>query len=504
MKTKVLLSLFFLASLVGIVLQSQLAHAEEQQQTIVVTSLNFDNKEDLQVQSAPGREIAPLKNAHGINGKTFQLYDVTELFRTFMQSEPEGTTEQINEAFIKQLSEEQLAASSVTTTTTQTTSFGDGTAVFNVTRADEQGFHVYFLKELGSVNKIAPVLIRLPILDLGKELNPIHLYTKNVVKIEPEYQPKLKKRINNLKDSYSYGDIIDYSVEFAVPSKIKSAESFSLVDTYDPGLTRYGTPTLWLGDQPLPASLFSSQTTGQQTIYTFDPKALSNYIGKPLRINYQMQLTNASPDSSHFTNTVKLMINQKEVLQDHQTIRTGGKHFMKIEALTNTPLANARFYVTNKSGLILSLKDGHYQWSKDLSDAWYLLSNQQGAFQLNGLADGTYNLHEQQAPPGYLLSSSPVPFTVNKDSFESSALEIINKKATNSSEEVPPHQPVTIDKSVSPSLGSPVSSGVGTTGKTYPATGETLSPFMIVTGLLFVTVALGLSLKGVKKNEHKN
>ena len=58
-----------------------------------------------------------------------------------------------------------------------------------------------------------------------------------------------------------------------------------------------------------------------------------------------------------------------------------------------------------------------YEWSTDKTKATVLFSNADGQFEVTGLAPGTYFLEETMAPKGYAKISSPIEFTVDKNSY---------------------------------------------------------------------------------------
>lgn len=504
MKTKLVFGLLLLLATVAAFLHSLPAQAEEQQ-TIVVTSLEFNDKKDLKIQTAPGKAIEPLRNAKGVNNKNFQLYDVTNPFNTFRKTKAELPGTEVDKQFLAMMTEDRLRILPFSAATSQRTTYGDGTAIFNVIKKDEQGFHVYLLKELGSDAAIAPMLIRLPVMDQGSEINPIHLYTKRVIKVDPVVPPALVKKINDKKVSYTFGDTIVYHVDFSVPSSVTNAKSIKLVDTYDPGLRKMGDHSIWLGDQKLSDDLYTETTENQQTTYNFDPKTLAGYVGKTLRVKYTMQLTDEAPAQTEFNNTIKLLIEEKEILRAHETIMTGGKHFKKVEISSGKALSGAVFYLTNSEGKFLVSKDDRYRWEANITDALQLISDQNGAFSINGLAYGRYYLHELKAPDGYVLNQEPIEFDVAKGTYEQTpdqSLEIVNKKATTSSEPVTPvNNPNSPTNPVgpTPSISSKYLGITPSAAKQYVATGEKISTWITILGILLLIAVAWMFKKRSEK-----
>ena len=115
------------------------------------------------------------------------------------------------------------------------------------------------------------------------------------------------------------------------------------------------------------------------------------------------------------------------------SVYTGSKQFVKIE--TNKPdkrLAGAVFLIKNKAGNYLQQTANGYKWTKNESDALHLISDKNGAFSISGLKTGSYRLKEIEAPSGYILSETEIPFTIStflsEDKEADSILKVVNKK----------------------------------------------------------------------------
>ncbi|MEB7869013.1 prealbumin-like fold domain-containing protein, partial [Enterococcus faecium] len=83
---------------------------------------------------------------------------------------------------------------------------------------------------------------------------------------------------------------------------------------------------------------------------------------------------------------------------------------------TNKPdkrLAGAVFLIKNKAGNYLQQTANGYKWTKNESDALHLISDKNGAFSISGLKTGSYRLKEIEAPSGYILSETEIPFTIS-------------------------------------------------------------------------------------------
>lgn len=159
--------------------------------------------------------------------------------------------------------------------------------------------------------------------------------------------------------------------------------------------------------------------------------------------------------------------NNREVNPKEPKVVHHGKKFVKVDDKTNERLAGAEFIVMNsdktkylvqksaetaahdrqeytKAKAIYdqyiadknqteadnhykAVKDAYeklntkYEWSTNAEDANLvkLVSNENGQFAIDGLADGTYYLKETKAPNGYAEIKEPQKFTISADSWAS-------------------------------------------------------------------------------------
>ncbi|MTP77672.1 hypothetical protein GMB70_03225 [Turicibacter sanguinis] len=87
-------------------------------------------------------------------------------------------------------------------------------------------------------------------------------------------------------------------------------------------------------------------------------------------------------------------------LKVENTLRPGGVKVTKVDADDQTPLAGAEFKILAADGS--EVKTG-------------LTTNDQGIIEVNDLKPGHYQLVETQAPTGYVLDATPIPFEIVKD-----------------------------------------------------------------------------------------
>ncbi|WP_300559703.1 SpaA isopeptide-forming pilin-related protein [Companilactobacillus sp.] len=128
---------------------------------------------------------------------------------------------------------------------------------------------------------------------------------------------------------------------------------------------------------------------------------------------------------------------------------TGTAQIMKIDALTNQPLANAVFD-------LYDLKDNLLQSG--------LTTNELGILSIVDLQPGTYKLVETTAPEGYQLNSDPIQFTI--DSNETTTIYVRDSQYGD------PGVPPTIEEPEPPTEPGTTEPGVTEPGTTEPGTTE--------------------------------
>lgn len=485
--------------LVGVwqVFASHPVYAEELQ-TIVVTSLTYDDEQDVPQQTQTGQKLPLLTSARGVNGKEFRLYDVTDHFRRYRRERAEVADPQLTKLFIETLSADVLAAVPFNVATTQTVATEDGVATFQVPKEDEHGYRTYLLTEVSADDEetAAPILIRLPLYNQSQALDTIYLYTKRRVReVPPTIPPDLKKAIIAEKASYMYGDNIHYQVAFTVPSEVETAETFQIVDEHATSLQATKAATVSLDGTALDVSFYTTEATAKGTTFHFDPTKLIPHIGATITLDYELQLQDLEPQASEFPNTASLWINGTKELEVTKTVHTGGKYFRKVALETGQPLAGASFQITNAAGQVLTTSNHGYEWqaaSEAGQSTVKISSNQSGEFSINGLAYGTYYLEEVEAPQGYVKNQESIAFEIAKGTFENTPhqfLEVMNKQA-----------PATEPSTTKAGGTSYPPTASGTFGKSFPMAGEIASSSTLWLGLLLL---LGTGLVWRKRSGRK-
>lgn len=105
----------------------------------------------------------------------------------------------------------------------------------------------------------------------------------------------------------------------------------------------------------------------------------------------------------------------------NQKLPRGNVDFMKVDGRTNTSLQGAMFKVMKE-------ESGHYTPVLQNGKEVVVTSGKDGRFRVEGLEYGTYYLWELQAPTGYVQLTSPVSFTIGKDTRKELVTVVKNNK----------------------------------------------------------------------------
>ena len=348
-------------------------------------------------------------------------------------------------------------------------------------------------------------------------LKNVHVYPKNVT----GDLPKVDKDVNELKQkkaTYKVGDPVTWFITGDIPANLKEYKSYYLTDNLDKQLSYIGNAKVLYGTYADKAALKAETKTIDGTTnktgilpksyYTLtEPTA--NYKGGELKLElteagrkalysesdpkhklylyFETKINEDAIMGKEIENNVTLkFINtpdgdkeKEEKPTETPKVITGGKLFKKVEAGTDTGLAEAVFTIKHQKDGTKPADDAAWnkvtdlKWTEDLfkanktaiedgkfaiktegkeiytattsSTTWeqlkdsviYLRSNDQGAFEIKGLelseynpqtwngsklVDGTtvhnyYALKEVKAPKDYGLNEKAVKFTIDKTSY---------------------------------------------------------------------------------------
>lgn len=414
-----------------------------------------------------------LKDYDGLNGVTYDVYDVTtDFYRLLQEKEAEEAQSELQNM---DLSDRKFVDQQVTATV------GDknGIASFSLPKLSGGKDAVYLFRESAAPSdvksKAEDMIVALPVVDSDGNLHqgPIHLYPKNEIN-----QPSFEKMIVDQQPSYQVGDQIKYELTTTLPSSLSMYSKYLISDQADESLK--------LEDTSIKVQIEADTYDGyQQEIsahgfkLSFDLAKLKPHAGKKVTITYTMILADASKIDQDIINHAELETDFDKITRERK-VKTGGKKFMKVDALTKEQtLTGAVFVVKNAQGKYLQ-EDGGYRWTNNKAEKGIvnLTSNKEGFFEIKGLRYGSYLLEETKAPAGYQLSNQDISFEVSENSytFSKGILQVVNQKEPSTSK-----------------LGTPLSTKKAAAGSTqYPKSNDSQNPWLTVVGGILVVAVLVL------------
>ncbi len=347
----------------------------------------------------------------------------------------------------------------------------DGILHFELESVNENRHGVYLIVEVNSQTEItqySQMLLRFPIAkdDGSIFTGPIHLYPKNIYKApdpidpeepeepdiykapdpidpeepeEPEEEPTLLKELDEEKNDFDYNKPINYRIETTLPTNIERYNDIYVEDAFDSRLEFVeGSLKVYFGNYELTeqemADLFEvihlpsvegQKTNGFQIHFNIENLAETkdNWVEKPFIFRYQLKIVNTAQPDIEFANDAFLKTSDRDGNEtehdDSEKVITGGKKFVKVDVKDESKvLEGAKFIIFNEDGNYLTVIGNELSWEKDKEDAFRLISNEKGEFEIRGLSYGSYYLEEVQAPDGYNQLEEAVPFTIGKYSYQ--------------------------------------------------------------------------------------
>lgn len=247
------------------------------------------------------------------------------------------------------------------------------------------------------------------------------------------------------------GQKIPFTIEQQIPDDIANYSTFNLVDTYNANQLKLEN-TVDQIKAAIEAAGFGDALIdvvadkGKITI-SFDPNLLVNNIGDKLSFVIIMSVKEGASLGADITNNIELD-NDFQNKTGEDTVKTYGKSFVKTDADTEATLNGAEFVIKKGNEYLVQNADGVVSWTPDINKATKFISgdvngdgkydaetdvNADGSFSVKGLAQtdnaGTlikYELVETKAPDGYVLSDTPLEFTVDDGKVET-AKTVVNK-----------------------------------------------------------------------------
>lgn len=229
---------------------------------------------------------------------------------------------------------------------------------------------------------------------------------------------------------------ITFTITQKIPTDIADYTQFQLVDDFDDSLELRST----VGEIEGQLTDFGGKVTvdGSKFTVDFDMDLLKANAGKTITFEVKMSVKKGAELATDINNEVTFD-NNFDDQSAKDSVKTYGKKFLKIDADSKNPLANAEFHVLNPEGKLLGMitkEDGTkvQAWGAEGDagfEATVLKSNAQGEFEVSGLAKTDekgaiiyYELKEIKAPEGYALAQNTFKFVADDGT---ATLKINNK-----------------------------------------------------------------------------
>lgn len=297
----------------------------------------------------------------------------------------------------------------------------------------------------------------------GVDPNSLHADVMNY------HAPDMKKTLEDDHNSFTKGTLATFKTSIHIPTDINGGQGseitgesfitepygvFEGTDTADPGLTwvraeadfkaTIGSTVLKEG---VDYTLTDTGDRGYKIQFIVKNGRVSDTVaansGKDIALSYKMVVNDDARIDTAEWNTFDLAYQNypKNVGEQHVRhitkkveVYTYGAKFVKKSSgifgsgLAETALQGAKYVVINSAGKYFNgFKDGadadkfnEANWVDSLDKvtaAGELTSGKDGKFEISGLQEGTYTLHEIKAPEGYELANKDQQFKVGKNTY---------------------------------------------------------------------------------------
>lgn len=472
-----------------------------------------------------------LTEKQGINGAEFMVVDITHFVRTHSTSHEEALEQakavakeevanlEVGQAVPNRLGMEVVAKGKtarmdVPNKQGQNEAM-DGVLKLSLAKKNKAHDASYLFIETASVSQADPsdpIILHFPIEDELNNLVPdevVHVYSKNDSLREFPTEPKIEKQLAEDHSDFDYGEGINYEIQVTIPTPISSYQYFKVIDTPDPALLAE-INSIKITDQkgqPIDSASYKVSAKENGFIVDFVPRKLVAYQETQLKIAYQLKIKSGAAADTAFFNKVLLQYNDSikdgEQASTSKEVLTGGYRFVKVDANDRqSKLKDATFVVKDKDENYLTTD---YQWKNSEVPATdeallKLVSNQEGLFELKGIAYGDYQIEEIMAPTGYRRLTKPVDFKVEKNTYEAGKttglLEVVNSKLPSTGGGETPADGQT-------TIGTQKNTYVASNGsRRLPSTGERILDVGLLGGLLILLVFVTYSIR--KKQQQGN
>ncbi|WP_302373678.1 SpaH/EbpB family LPXTG-anchored major pilin [Enterococcus asini] len=233
---------------------------------------------------------------------------------------------------------------------------------------------------------------------------------------------------------------ITFTITQQIPTDIADYKEFKLVDNYDDNLQLLSTKEDIEGQLEAYGATFGENGIPDDSSFNveFNVANLKEHSGETITFEVKMSVKKGAELATDINNEVTFE-NNFDDQSAKDSVKTYGKKFLKIDADSKNPLANAEFHVLNPEGKLLGMitkEDGTkvQAWGAEGDagfEATVLKSNAQGEFEVSGLAKTDekgaiiyYELKEIKAPEGYALAQNTFKFVADDGT---ATLKINNK-----------------------------------------------------------------------------
>lgn len=247
--------------------------------------------------------------------------------------------------------------------------------------------------------------------------------------------------IGTKTDTANINELKTWIIQTTIPGDINDYESYIITDILDPALDYKNSFSIKAGNHVLVPNVdynFSEPQVGTAgAILSIDikPASLKNYAGQKVTVEFKTSINeNAVMDdkienNATVTGTLDGIPYEKDVPGSPE-VHTGGKKFVKVgKTETSEALAGAEFKIF-KEGTEGTTEYLQSDWSwGSKATARVFTSEDDGKFEVTGLAYGDYTLEETKAPKGYNLRAD-VDFTVASGSYADASTATITNAPT--------------------------------------------------------------------------
>lgn len=286
--------------------------------------------------------------------------------------------------------------------------------------------------------------------------NAVHVYPKNTVD-QPTIDKVIDKVVNESKhDTVAYGDIETFKITSTMPEGIADYTVLTYSDQFSKGLSYQGNLTVLKNGESIPAENYQLTVVGTKAaaISVVFTKAYIQTLrrGDVITITYQASINEDAVMGTANPNGVKVTyghtpnFTRDNELVEIPELHTGGAKFVKQDRTTQDKLEGAEFVVQNSENKYLkqTVTNGVITATSwvDREEATKFISDDEGTFEVKGLAYGsanekhneassTYYLVEVTAPEGYAKLKEPIKFTVHASSYQdTNPIPVYNSQVT--------------------------------------------------------------------------